>query len=101
MGERLKHMLTAPPVSLLVAMSAPIGLALLVLSFGSKGASPMRWPVIALCLRRVVAIGGAITLSSRTELALQGVFYAAAASMLVYGATMMGVLKLGHGEFQE
>ena len=67
----------------------------LVLYFGSQGASAMRWPVIALCLRCVVAIGGAITLMSHTDLALQSVFYAAAASMLVYGATMMGALKLG------
>lgn len=67
----------------------------LVLYFGSQGASAMRWPVIALCLRCVVAIGGAITLMSHTDLALQSVFYAAAASMLIYGLTMMGALKLG------
>ena len=67
----------------------------LALFFGSQGANAMRWPVIALCLRCAVAIGGAITLMSHTDLALQSVFYAAAASMLVYGATMMGALKLG------
>ena len=67
----------------------------LVLYFGSQGASAMRWPVITLCLRFVVAIGGALMLMSYTDLAVQSVFYAAAASMLVYGATMMGALKLG------
>jgi hypothetical protein len=46
-------------------------------------------------LRFVVAIGGALMLMSYTDLAVQSVFYAAAASMLVYGATMMGALKLG------
>ena len=67
----------------------------LVLYFGSQGASAMRCPVITLCLRFVVAIGGALMLMSYTDLAVQSVFYAAAASMLVYGATMMGALKLG------
>jgi hypothetical protein len=46
-------------------------------------------------LRFIVAIGGALMLMSYTDLAVQSVFYAAAASMLVYGATMMGALKLG------
>ena len=67
----------------------------LVLYFGSQGANAMRWPVITLCVRFVVAIGGTLSLMNFTDLGTQSVFYAAAASMLVYGATMMGALKLG------
>ena len=55
----------------------------LVLYFGSQGANAMRWPVIALCVRFVVAIGGTLSLMNFTDLGTQSVFYAAAASMLV------------------
>ena len=67
----------------------------LVLYFGSQGASAMRWPVIALILRFITAIGGAVALMSFTNLLVESIFYAAAASMVIYGTTMMAALKLG------
>ena len=77
----------------------------LVLYFGSQGAGAMRWPVIALSIRSVIAVGGALLLTdSISDLSIQnstlvtsldGVFYSIAASMAVYGAILMGALKLG------
>jgi hypothetical protein len=65
----------------------------------------MRWPVIALSIRSVIAVGGALLLTdsisdlfiqnSTLVTSLDGVFYSIAASMAVYGAILMGALKLG------
>ena len=77
----------------------------LVLYFGSQGAGAMRWPIIALIIRSVIAVGGALLLTDSIsdfsiqtptlQKSLDGVFYSIAASMVVYGAILMGALKLG------
>lgn len=67
----------------------------LVLYFGSQGAGAMRWPVIALSLRALIAIGGALLLTNSLVASVDGVFYAAALSMVAYGTIMLSALKLG------
>lgn len=67
----------------------------LVLYFGSQGAGAMNWPIIALTLRAVICIGGALILSETFSVPINGVFYAIALSMIAYGAIMFGALKLG------
>lgn len=67
----------------------------LVLYFGSQGAGAMRWPVIALSLRALIAIGGALLLTNSLVASVDGVFYAAALSMVAYGTLMLSALKLG------
>lgn len=65
----------------------------LSLYFASQGAGAMFWPVAATMVRIVIAVGGALLLSS--YLGLQGVYTAAGAGMLIYGAMIAGALKLG------
>lgn len=67
----------------------------LALYFASQGAGAMRWPVIATVVRVGLAVFGAVMLSSIAGLNLQGVYYAAAAAMVVYGAIIAGALKGG------
>lgn len=69
-----------------------IGLALY---FASQGASAMFWPVAATVARVVLAIGGALLLAFRFDLGLDGVFYAAAFGMTVFGLMIGIALKLG------
>lgn len=67
----------------------------LSLYFATQGAGAMRWPVLATFARFVIAVGGAILLAFHFELGLQGIFYAAAGAMLVYGIMIAGALWLG------
>ncbi len=69
-----------------------IGLALY---FASQGANAMLWPVLATIVRVVLAVGGALLLAFGFELGLQGVFYAAAIGMIVYGLIIAIALKFG------
>lgn len=69
-----------------------IGLALY---FASQGAGAMVWPVVATVVRVVLAIGGALLLAFTYELGLDGVFYAAALGMTLYGLIIAVSLKLG------
>lgn len=62
----------------------------LALYFACQGAGRMRWPVIGSICRLGFAIGGALILTSRTDLGVRGVFIAIAAAMLVYG-TVTGI----------
>lgn len=67
----------------------------LSLYFASQGAGAMKWPVLALFLRVILAVGGAVLLTSTTDLGLTGVYYAAAAGMVIYALVMLAALKLG------
>lgn len=67
----------------------------LSLYFASQGASAMLWPILALALRVLLAVGGALALINFTNLGLTGVFYAAGLGMVVYGLIMIFALKLG------
>jgi Na+-driven multidrug efflux pump len=67
----------------------------LVLYFGSQGAGAMGWPVVALSLRAVICIGGALLLSESFDTGIDGIFYAVALSMVAYGVIMFCALKLG------
>ena len=67
----------------------------LSLYFASQGAGTMRWPVIATFIRFAVAVGGATLLSVYAGLGLEGIFYASAAGMAVYGCMIAGSIKLG------
>lgn len=67
----------------------------LVLYFGSQGAGAMGWPVVALSLRAVICVGGAVLLTESFDTGIDGVFYAVALSMVAYGVIMFCALKLG------
>ena len=67
----------------------------LVLYFGSQGAGAMGWPVVALSLRAVICVGGALLLTESFDTGIDGVFYAVALSMVAYGVIMFCALKLG------
>lgn len=69
-----------------------IGLALY---FASQGASAMLWPVIATIVRLMLAVNGALFSAFYFDLGLDGVFYAAALGMIVYGLIITTALKLG------
>jgi len=69
-----------------------IGLALY---FASQGASAMFWPVAATVVRVVLALGGALLLAGTFNLGLDGVFYAAAMGMVVFGSIIAVALKYG------
>ncbi|MGH1454987.1 MAG: MATE family efflux transporter [Paracoccaceae bacterium] len=57
----------------------------LALYFASQGAGEMLWPLIGSLCRIGVAVGGAVLLSSATDLGVSGVFVAIAFAMFVYG----------------
>ncbi len=67
----------------------------LALYFASQGAGAMRWPVIGTVVRVLLAVVGALMLSRGFGLDLHGVYYAAAAAMVVYGVIIAGSLKAG------
>jgi putative MATE family efflux protein len=67
----------------------------LSLYFASQGAGAMRWPVIAILVRVVVAVGGGWLLAFWFDLGLQGVFIGAAAAMATFGLIIAASLKLG------
>ena len=67
----------------------------LVLYFGSQGAGAMGWPVVALSLRAVICVGGAVLLTESFDTGIDGVFYAVALSLVAYGVIMFCALKLG------
>ncbi|MDA1073575.1 MAG: MATE family efflux transporter [Proteobacteria bacterium] len=67
----------------------------LSLYFASQGAGAMRWPVLATIARFLLAVGGALLLAFQFKLGLDGIFYAAAAAMVVYGVMIAGSIKLG------
>ena len=67
----------------------------LVLYFGSQGAGAMGWPVVALSLRAVICVGGAVLLTESFDTGIDGVFYAVALSMVAYGVIMFCAIKLG------
>jgi Na+-driven multidrug efflux pump len=65
------------------------------LYFASQGAGAMLWPVAATCTRIVVALGGALLLTRVLGLGLEGVYYAAALAMILYGLVIAAALRLG------
>ena len=67
----------------------------LSLYFASQGAGAMRWPVIAILVRVVVAVGIGWLLAFWFDLGLQGVFIGAAAAMATFGLIIATSLKLG------
>ena len=67
----------------------------LVLYFGSQGAGAMGWPVVALSLRAVICVSGAVLLTETFDTGIDGIFYAVALSMVAYGVIMFCALKLG------
>ena len=67
----------------------------LSLYFASQGAGAMRWPVIAILARVVLAVGVGWLLAFWFDLGLQGVFFGAAAAMAAFGLIIAASLKLG------
>ena len=67
----------------------------LSLYFASQGAGAMRWPVIAILARVVLAVGVGWLLAFWFDLGLQGVFIGAAAAMAAFGLIIAASLKLG------
>lgn len=67
----------------------------LSLYFASQGAGTVTWPIIGTIARVVVAVVGALYLAFELELGLQGVYIAAAAGMILFGAIIAIALKLG------
>jgi putative MATE family efflux protein len=67
----------------------------LSLYFASQGAGAMRWPVIAILARVVLAVGVGWLLAFWFDLGLQGVFIGAAAAMTTFGLIIAASLKLG------
>ena len=67
----------------------------LSLYFASQGAGTVTWPIIGTIGRVVVAVVGALYLAFELELGLQGVYFAAAAGMILFGCINAIALKLG------
>jgi putative MATE family efflux protein len=67
----------------------------LSLYFASQGAGVMFWPILALVLRALLAVGSATLMISLTDWGLSAVFYAAGGGMIVYGSIMISALKMG------
>ncbi|HCP65679.1 MAG TPA: MATE family efflux transporter, partial [Hyphomonadaceae bacterium] len=67
----------------------------LSLYFASQGAGAMRWPVIAIFARVLLAVGGGWLLAFGLGLGLKGVFIGAAAAMATFGLIIAISLKLG------
>jgi putative MATE family efflux protein len=57
----------------------------LALYFAAQGAGRMIWPLISSICRIVLAVGGAVVLTTWTPLGVRGVFVAIGAAMLAYG----------------
>jgi putative MATE family efflux protein len=67
----------------------------LSLYFASQGAGAMRWPVIAILARVVLAVGVGWLLAFWFDLGLKGVFIGAAAAMTTFGLIIAASLRLG------
>jgi len=67
----------------------------LSLYFASQGAGAMRWPVLAILVRVVLAVGGGWLLAFWFDLGLTGVFIGAAVAMAMFGLIIALSLKLG------
>ncbi|MFT7221449.1 MAG: Na+-driven multidrug efflux pump [Candidatus Azotimanducaceae bacterium] len=69
----------------------------LSLYFASQGTGAMQWPIAATVVRFVVAVGGALVLAFTFNLGLSGVFFAAAAAMVIYSLMIVNTLKMALG----
>lgn len=67
----------------------------LSLYFASQGAGAMKWPVIAILARVVLAVGGGYLLAFGLDMGLSGVFIGAAIAMTSFGLIIATSLKLG------
>lgn len=67
----------------------------LSLYFASQGAGAMKWPVIGILARVVLAVGGGWLLAFGLDLGLKGVYIGAAAAMATFGVIIAAALKLG------
>lgn len=67
----------------------------LSLYLASQGAGAMRWPVIAILARVVLAVGGGWLLAFWFGLGLKGIFIGAAAAMATFGLVIAVSVKLG------
>ena len=67
----------------------------LALYFASQGAGRVGWPVTATVLRFVVAVGGATVALETFSLGLNGIYWAAASGMVIYGTLTAASLALG------
>jgi|TARA_B110000438_G_C15819178_1_gene653448 putative MATE family efflux protein len=67
----------------------------LSLYFASQGANAMKWPIIGTVTRFIIAaLGGSIAVYW-FESNLSGIFYSAAAAMLIFGLILLISLKMG------
>jgi len=66
----------------------------LSLYFTSQGAGAVTWPIIGTIVRVVVAVVGALNLAFELELGLQGVYFVAAAGMILFDCIIGIALKL-------
>jgi len=66
----------------------------LSLYFASQGAGAVTWPIIGTIVRVVVAVVGALNLAFELELGLQGVYFVAAAGMILFDCIIGIALKL-------
>lgn len=67
----------------------------LSLYFASQGAGTMRWPIISIVFRVILAVGGGWMLAFWFDMGLQGIFIAAAGAMTIFGLIIAAALKLG------
>lgn len=67
----------------------------LVLYFASQGAGAMKWPVIGMILRFVIAVGFASTAIVYFDAGLDSVFYTGAAGMVLYAAFIATAIYRG------
>ena len=67
----------------------------LSLYFASQGANAMKWPIIAIMSRFVLAALGGWIAVNWFSAGIAGVFYAAASAMALYGLILVLSLKMG------
>ena len=67
----------------------------LALYFASQGAGRLLWPLVAGFARLVIAAAGGFVLAVSLGAGLDAVFWAIAAALVVYGATVAGALRAG------
>ena len=73
----------------------------LSLYFASQGANAMKWPIIGTVTRFIIAaLGGSIAVYW-FESNLAGIFYSAAAAMLIFGLILLISLKMGAWRIKE
>lgn len=63
--------------------------------FASQGAGRMMWPVISSLGRMVIALVGAVILTTYTDLGVAGIFAAIGGAMLVYGGIIALAVRFG------